>query len=136
MMDLIIQCISKKYVTFSGRARRKEFWLFMLFYYLGSIVLAFVDLSIGTIDPETGIAPLSTIFSLVIFLPALAVGIRRLHDIDRSGWWFLIGFIPLIGFIVLIVFYVKQGTSGQNRFGEDPLASDTSSTDQAMTETS
>jgi len=134
-MDLVVECITKKFAAFSGRARRKEFWLFMLFYYVGALVLAFVDGFAGTFDPETGVAILSTLFSLVFFLPALTVSIRRLHDIDRSGWWFLIGFIPLIGLIVLIVFYVKRGTADQNRYGNDPLGGTAPATDQVMTET-
>ena len=64
---------------------------------------------------------LSSIWSLATFLPSLAVGIRRLHDTDRSGWWWLISFIPLIGIIVLIVFWCSAGIPGSNRFGPDPL---------------
>ncbi len=87
-------CFSK-YVDFSGRASRPEFWWFALFIFLGSIVLSLVSNT------------LSGIFGLATLLPSLAAGARRLHDIGRSGWWLLLSFIPVIGTIVLIVFFVQ-----------------------------
>lgn len=102
------------YVNFSGRASRSEYWLWVLFIVLGSIVAVIIDEVIGIrlIDP---------IFALATLLPSIAVAVRRLHDIDRSGWWLLINFIPLIGLIVLIVWFCTSGTEGLNRFGPDPL---------------
>jgi uncharacterized membrane protein YhaH (DUF805 family) len=102
----------QKYAVFSGRAIRSEYWFFVLFEILVLVALSIVD---GLVFGTPGL--LSSIGSLALFLPALAVGVRRLHDIDKSGWWILIGLIPLVGPIVLIVFFVQQGTPGANRFG-------------------
>ena len=106
----------KKYAEFSGRSRRSEYWFFILFYILIAIALAFVD---GAMGAATGFGVLSGIFALAMFIPSLAVTVRRLHDTDRSGWWILIGFIPLIGTIVMFVFMVLDST-GPNRFGPNP----------------
>ena len=107
----------RNYVSFSGRASRSEFWYWILFNVLVSIALSIIDLVLVSGNATV----LSSIWSLATFLPSLAVGIRRLHDTDRSGWWWLISFIPLIGIIVLIVFWCSAGTPGSNRFGPDPL---------------
>ena len=104
----------KKYAVFDGRARRKEYWMFFLLYFIVIVIANVIDvfaLTMGIIN---------LIVSLGLFIPSLAVGVRRLHDIDRSGWWMLIVLIPLIGAIVLLVFFCKDGTNGSNRFGEDP----------------
>jgi uncharacterized membrane protein YhaH (DUF805 family) len=119
MIEATKACFSK-YVTFSGRARRAEYWWFVLATILVSIVLGFIDAVIGF--GEFGL--LSNIWSLAVFLPTLAVGARRLHDTDRSAWWLLIMLLPIIGWIVLIVFYAQRGTDGPNRFGADPLRGD------------
>jgi uncharacterized membrane protein YhaH (DUF805 family) len=107
----------RNYVGFAGRASRSEFWYWMLFSVLVSIAASIIDL--GLVSGNTTV--LSSIWSLAAFLPSLAVGVRRLHDTDRSGWWWLICFIPLVGIIVLIVFWCLEGTPGPNRFGPDPL---------------
>lgn len=120
MIEATKACFSK-YVTFSGRARRAEYWWFILATILVSLVLGFIDGLLG-LGGEFGL--LSSIWSLAVFLPSLAVGVRRLHDTDRSGWWMLISFLPLIGLIVLIVFFAQKGTDGANRFGPDPLRGD------------
>ena len=104
------------YVNFSGRAVRSEYWYWVLFVILVDIVTNIVDLALG-VQVTTGL------FGLAVFLPGLAVAVRRLHDLDRSGWWFLLVLIPLIGWIVLIVWYCTKGTAGANRFGADRLAS-------------
>ena len=106
--------VLKKYAVFEGRARRKEFWMFILFNFIFTIVAAILDGIIGS----PGIIYL--LYCLAVLLPSLAVSVRRLHDIDKSGWWLLIGFVPLIGGIVLIVFYVMDSTPGENRFGPSP----------------
>ncbi len=98
----------KKYAVFSGRSRRKEYWYFALFVVVISIVLTIIDGLIGAYDRSTGAGLLSGIFSLAILIPSIAVSVRRLHDIDRTGWWVLISLVPLIGFIVLIVFHVQD----------------------------
>lgn len=110
----------RRYAEFSGRSRRKEFWGFILIYMLGGIALAIADVVLGFFSGEIGLGLLSGLFMLVLLVPSLAVTIRRLHDIDRSGWWYLVGFIPLVGAIVLLVFSLKDGTPGPNRFGDDP----------------
>ena len=85
-----------------------------------ALVLAFIDGMVGTFNPETGFGVLSGIYGLAVMIPGLAVTIRRLHDTDRSGWWWLICLIPIIGVIVLLVFLATDGTSGQNQYGPDP----------------
>ena len=112
--------VLKKYAVFGGRARRKEYWFFVLFNFIFAVVLAFIDGMIGTFDPETGYGVLSGIYGLVVIIPGIAVTIRRLHDTDRSGWWLLILFIPLIGAIWLLVLMVIDGTPGENQYGPDP----------------
>ncbi|HMJ31878.1 MAG TPA: DUF805 domain-containing protein [Xanthobacteraceae bacterium] len=107
----------RNYVGFSGRAARSEFWYWILFTVLVGIVTSIIDFGVLS----SNLTPFSSIWSLVTFLPSLAMGVRRLHDTDRSGWWWLLSFIPLIGIIVLIVFWCFEGTRGPNRFGPDPL---------------
>lgn len=104
-----------KYVEFSGRARRKEFWTFALTNFVISVILSVLDSIIGM-----GIGFIGTLFSLAIFLPSIAVGIRRLHDIGKEGWWLLIGLIPIIGWIILIYFYVQDSEPGANVYGANP----------------
>ncbi|RZQ56045.1 DUF805 domain-containing protein [Pseudidiomarina tainanensis] len=114
--------VLKKYAVFSGRARRSEYWFFVLFNVIIGFVLGFIDGILGLGNPEAGVGVLGTIYSLAVLIPSIAVGVRRLHDTDRSGWWLLIGLIPLIGAIVLIVFFVMDSTPGDNRFGPNPKA--------------
>ena len=102
------------YVKFSGRAIRSEYWYWTLFVVVGLIAAGIIDLVLGT----TVIFPL---FGLAIILPSLAVAVRRLHDLDRAGWWIFINLIPIIGWIILIIWYCTRGTVGPNRFGPDPL---------------
>ncbi len=112
-----------KYATFSGRAARPDFWWWVLFSVLVNLASNIVDAYL--IAPALGLPsfgedsaqPLSMLVALALLLPGLAVSVRRLHDIDRSGWWVLIAFIPIIGLIVLIYWYVQPGTDGENRFG-------------------
>ena len=120
-MDLILQCITKNYANFSGRARRKEYWLFYLAYIISFLIAIVFDTSMGLFDEVSGFGPIVAILYLASFVPSLSVGVRRLHDTDRRGWWYLIVFIPLIGFIVILVFFCLKGTEGSNRFGPDPL---------------
>ncbi|WP_422058671.1 DUF805 domain-containing protein [Sphingomonas sp.] len=163
----------KRYFDFSGRSRRKEYWMYTLFVVIVSIVLAIVDSALGLDGGATGDADmtgpasaargglLGNIFALATLIPSLAVGVRRLHDLDRSGWWILLPLGPILvgavllgigmvqslggmdggmssmvilggiallgGFIcsiVLLVWYCTPGTSGPNRFGEDPKGTD------------
>jgi uncharacterized membrane protein YhaH (DUF805 family) len=110
----------KKYAVFSGRSRRMEYWYFVLFNIIVGVVLALIDMLIGTFSAMSNIGLLSGIYSLAVLIPTLAVMVRRLHDIDRTGWWILINLIPLVGTIVLLVFALTPGTPGSNRYGPDP----------------
>jgi uncharacterized membrane protein YhaH (DUF805 family) len=110
----------KKYAVFSGRSRRKEYWFFVLYVVIISIVLSAIDTIIGAYNVSTGVGLLSGIFGLAVLIPSIAVSVRRLHDTDRSGWWILLGLIPIIGHIILIVFYVENSTPGTNRYGPNP----------------
>jgi uncharacterized membrane protein YhaH (DUF805 family) len=113
----------KKYASFSGRARRAEYWWYALFVGLISVVLGVVDtviMGVGSME-NYGIGPLTGLFALAIFLPSIGVTFRRLHDLDRSAWWVLLGLLPIIGSLVLLFWYVQRGTVGDNRFGPDPI---------------
>ena len=113
----------KKYAVFEGRARRKEYWFFVLFYLIFMVVAIVVDAVLGTeyyIDEFDTIGLFTTLFSLAMIVPSLAVFARRLHDVGRSGWWILISLIPLIGGIILLVFAVLDSQEGENRFGPNP----------------
>lgn len=102
-----------------GAARRSEFWYFFLFTFLVGIVTTTLDAVLGT-DFETGGGVVNTLGSLVLLLPSLAVAVRRMHDTDRSGWWLLIGIIPIVGWILLIVWYCADTKPGDNQYGPDP----------------
>ncbi len=120
----------RRYAEFTGRSRRREYWLFLLFYWLVALV---IDALFGmrqtmtvagwystqVITNGTGSA-IGNVFALASFIPGLAVGVRRLHDIDRSGWWMLLAFVPFLGWFTLFVFMCLDGTPGSNRFGADP----------------
>lgn len=112
--------VLRKYAVFSGRARRAEYWYFLLFYILISIGVTILDLSLGV----SWMGLPSMIFALAMAVPSLAVSVRRLHDTDRSGWWALIAFIPVIGPIVLLALAALDGTPGENRFGPNPKGAD------------
>lgn len=112
--------VLKNYATFSGRARRKEYWMFFLISALISIVLTLLDILLGTYSVEYEAGLFSGLYSLLILLPSIAVVVRRLHDTDRSGWWILISLIPLIGVLVLFVFTCLDSQPGTNRFGVNP----------------
>lgn len=112
--------VLKKYAVFSGRARRKEYWYFILFNILINIILSVVDGLTGNFDPATNMGLLSGVYTLAILIPSIAVSVRRLHDTGRKGWWILISLVPLIGAIVLLIFLVQNSKPGQNQYGENP----------------
>ena len=117
--------VLKNYTTFSGRARRKEYWFFVLFHVLVIMVLDILDTLLGlrvVETPEASVGVLSSLYLLGTLLPSIAVAMRRLHDTERSGWWLLLSLIPLVGPLVLLIFYVLRGTPGDNKYGPDPLA--------------
>lgn len=108
-----VQSVFGKYATFTGRARRSELWWFLLFDLLVSLVVGMID---GVIRSSL----LGVLVTLGFFLPVLAVEVRRLHDIGKSGWWILISFIPILGIILLIVWWCQDSEAGDNRFGPNP----------------
>ena len=132
----------RKYAVFSGRSRRREYWVFVLGNLLVSAVLTWLDTALGTQTfpvgsfglPEGTTAPgagalpeealniglLSLFYSLAVFIPGLAVTVRRLHDIGRSGWWLLIGIVPLVGVFVIFVFTLLDSQPGENKYGPNP----------------
>lgn len=114
-MSNAFRLVLSQYATFSGRAGRGEFWWSTLAVFLISVVLTVIEVVIFGSDAGGGV--LSGIFGVAILLPMLAVAARRLHDTDRSAWWLLLYFVPILGSLVLIVFYVLRGTPGDNRFG-------------------
>lgn len=106
------------YVNFSGRASVPAFWYWVLFTILGSLVMAAID---AVAFPSSGtLSPFSDLFALGTFLPSISAAVRRLHDTDRNGWWFLLSLLPLIGTIVLIVWWIQKGTPGNNQYGPPP----------------
>ena len=112
--------VLKNYAVFRGRAQRQEYWYFFLFNILISIAFSFVDTLLATPGTEEGAGVLGTIYSLAVLIPSIAVGVRRLHDTGRTGWWMLIGLIPLIGALVLIYFFVLDSQPGTNEYGVNP----------------
>ena len=138
----------KKYAEFTGRAHRTEFWMFLLISFAISVVLAVLDAALGlgggssesssleggggefSFSFQTGL--LQGLYSLAVFVPTLAVGARRLHDINRSGWWQLIVLIPVLGILILIFgFWIRKGDDGPNGHGPDPWSDAESATDGA-----
>jgi len=111
--------VLKKYAVFSGRARRKEYWMFVLVNVIIAFVLGLIDGIVG-VALESDQSLLSTLYTLAILLPSLAVGVRRLHDTGRSAWWLLIALVPIIGPIVLLVFLVQDSQHGDNQYGPNP----------------
>ena len=111
----------KKFMQFSGRSRRKEYWSFALLMIAVYIVAGIVDGILGMGGLIGGLyGPLSLLAALFFIIPSFSVGIRRLHDTDRSGWWLLIGLVPIIGGLILLYFFIVEGTRGPNTYGADP----------------
>lgn len=129
-MDWYLKVL-KNYVGFSGRARRKEYWMFVLFSIIAAVIAMVLDNILGLASKTTGYGPIYMLYALAVFLPSLAVGIRRLHDIGKSGWWTLLCFVPLIGAIVLIVWAATEGDRGDNAYGPDPKAGEGTATAMA-----
>jgi uncharacterized membrane protein YhaH (DUF805 family) len=111
--DSIRTCF-QKYVTWQGRATRSEFWWFALFVFAGNMILSAGSVSMMSFGSGGGI--LNAVFAIGTFLPYISVLVRRLHDTDKSGWWFWIGLVPMVGWIILIVILATEGTKSENRF--------------------
>jgi uncharacterized membrane protein YhaH (DUF805 family) len=108
------------FLQFDGRSRRSEYWSFMLSHINIFLLLLFLEISLGWVRQDSETGPLTDTLTLIVFLPALAVSTRRLHDTGRSGWWILLAFVPIIGMIGLIVFYATEGEAGTNAYGPNP----------------
>ena len=115
-----VKSVFQNYITFTGRAPRSEYWFWVLFVLIVGLVAGILDAMLFPWSSAAG-GPVSLIVTFGFLLPNISVGVRRLHDIDRSGWWLLICLIPLVGIIVLLVWMCTRGTLGPNRFGPDPL---------------
>ena len=116
-----VKAFFSNYAKFDGRSARSEYWWPVL---AMAIVNYLIILPIQLLVSEGFGGILSLVFSLAVIIPTIAVAVRRLHDTDKSGWWYLLVFVQIIGWIALIVFFATAGTSGSNRFGSDPLGSD------------
>lgn len=112
--------VLKQYADFSGRARRKEYWMFALFNLIFVIVAAILDNILGLTFGQLPYGVFYFLYALALIVPGLAVAVRRLHDIGKSGWMILIGLIPLVGAIWLIVLMVLDSKPGENQYGPNP----------------
>ena len=127
MIDWWKQAVFENYANFNGRARRSEFWYFNLFngiiYLIFLLLILFVASGANNGAYGTAIIGLYigySLYSLVTFIPSLSVAVRRLHDIDKSGWAVLVGLIPIVGYIILIIWFATEGTKGPNQYGDNP----------------
>lgn len=107
----------KNYAKFTGRARRREYWMFFLINFVIAFLLGMVDGLLGTFNAEAQVGLLGTLYSLFVLIPSIALSVRRLHDIGRTGWWLLIAFIPFIGAIVLLIFFVLDSREEGSKYG-------------------
>jgi uncharacterized membrane protein YhaH (DUF805 family) len=114
--------VLQNYFNFNGRARRKEYWFFVLFNVIFAIVAAVIDNVLGIASEELGYGPIYGLYALATLIPGIAVSIRRLHDIGKSGWYFLLALIPCVGGIILLVFDLTPGDPYDNEYGPDPKA--------------
>ena len=112
--------VLKQYADFRGRARRKEYWMFVLFNTIFAIVAMILDNILGIAIEGVGYGPLYGLYALAVLIPGLAVSARRLHDVGKSGWMILIALIPLIGAIWLLVLMVTDSNPGENQYGQNP----------------
>lgn len=114
-MYWFLKCLKQHYADFKGRARRKEYWMYILFYAIGAVIVTLVA---GLIRFPL----LASLYSLALLVPTLAVAVRRLHDIGKSGWWLLIGLVPVVGGIWLLVLLCLDSQPDNNAWGANPKA--------------
>ncbi len=118
----------RRYADFNGRSRRKEYWMFILFQVIVIVPAVVMMIAAGAVDDSGGemssiamiFIALIVLFVLAMFIPSLAVQVRRFHDQDKSGWFILLNFIPYIGGLIVFVFMCLEGTKGENQYGADP----------------
>lgn len=118
-MKWYLQCF-KKYATFEGRARRKEYWMFFLFNTIIALIAATLDNILGITFKNEIFGIIYLVYSIALFMPSWSVGVRRLHDVGKSGWNLLWGIIPLIGTIYLLILTVRDSEFGDNKYGPNP----------------
>lgn len=120
-MNWYLKVVRDNYFNFSGRARRQEFWMFMLINFVIAAILGVLDSALGLnfgADEENGL--LSSVYSLLVLIPTLALYVRRLHDYGKSGWWVLLIFFIIIGWIWLLIWFCMEGENKPNKWGENP----------------
>jgi len=124
MIEWYKKVVFENYANFKGRARRSEYWYFILGNFIATIIAIIIDNIIGITFAGTPYGYLYFIYMLAVLLPNLAVSVRRLHDVNKSGWFILIGIIPIIGAIWLLVLFCTEGDRGTNQYGADPKNND------------
>ena len=115
MLEMYKKVVLENYANFNGRARRKEYWMFFLVNIIIAFVLGFIA---GLISPKLVI--IANIYSLAVLIPGIAVAVRRMHDVGKSGWFYLVAFIPFVGGIWILILFCTEGTQGPNQYGPDP----------------
>ena len=115
LSEAVESVLIKNYSNFSGRARRSEYWYWILFSMIVGFILSLTPIFIGPIG-----SIIQAIWGLGTIIPGIAIGVRRLHDIDKSGWWLFLSLAIIIGCIILLIWSIKQGTDGSNNYGDDP----------------
>jgi uncharacterized membrane protein YhaH (DUF805 family) len=125
--------VLQKYAQFTGRASREEYWSFVLVNFLIAFSLGILQ---GVLEPLAEIfSLLSSLYALVTLIPSFAVGVRRMHDIGKSGWSLLLGFIPLVGWVIMLMFLIRKGDEGENEYGPSPVGVSATSGQEVNTET-
>ncbi|MBO3097534.1 DUF805 domain-containing protein [Gelidibacter pelagius] len=119
-MKWYLKVVRDNYANFNGRARREEYWMFVLFNVLFVIGIGIISGALAGMTDAPAFMGIYFIYLLAVFIPSLAVAVRRLHDINKSGWFYLVGLIPFIGGIWLIVLFATEGDKGPNQYGRDP----------------
>ncbi len=121
-MNWFLDVVKNKYATFTGRARRQEYWMYMLVVVIIEVALVILGAILGSISGvlATVMSIISGLFGLAILVPSLALCVRRLHDIGKSGWWVLISLVPAVGGIILLIFALMDSQPGENEYGANP----------------
>lgn len=122
----------KQYSDFTGRARRTEYWMFLLINLIFSLTASLIDTATGSLSPEIGVGTLGALYSLFLLIPGLAVLVRRLHDTGQSGWMALVGLIPFLGFAWLLLLLTRDSQPGENAYGPNPKEFDDNPNNQFL----